>query len=103
MNLPSVFYPFVIGSSTTFTSYAIGKQGNTKKRIEKETGTVLTLPHKGEEDAKVVIKGPTKNSIINAHARIEIIVDTVSKHYQQDLQMEGNQISTLHSFLIHTT
>jgi len=67
MHVAPCFYPFIIG-----------KKGNTKQRIEKETGTSLTI---GQDSSKepITIKGPAKNSIINAHTRLEIIIETASK------------------------
>lgn len=92
MNVPAAFYPFIIG-----------KGGNSKKRIEKETGVIITLPQKGGEESQVLIKGPTKNSIINAHARIEIIMDTVGSFGSKTYFWLGNKISSLHSLPVHSS
>lgn len=58
----------------TFWSYIIGSKGATKKRIENDTKTIITIPRQAEAGTEITITGPTKRSIILARRNIDVIV-----------------------------
>ncbi len=62
LNIPSVFYKFVIG-----------KQGQTRRMIENDTKSRVCIPRQGEE-GPIAIQATTKRSLSSAKQRIEVIV-----------------------------
>lgn len=64
MEVPSLLYKFIIG-----------KRGETKRKIEKETGTQIMIPRQGEE-GDVVITGPQRSGVVGARSRIEVITES---------------------------
>eukprot|EP01125_Pyxidicula_operculata_P011938 TRINITY_DN3908_c0_g1_i4.p1 TRINITY_DN3908_c0_g1~~TRINITY_DN3908_c0_g1_i4.p1 ORF type:complete len:192 (-),score=41.42 TRINITY_DN3908_c0_g1_i4:37-612(-) len=62
-----------------FYKFILGKKGQTKQRIEKDTRTRLVIPKEGSPDDTITIIGPTKTCISNAHDRIDIICETAIK------------------------
>lgn len=64
MQVPSLLYKFIIG-----------KKGETKKKIEKETGTRIIIPRQGEL-GDLVITGPQRSGVVGARSRIEVITES---------------------------
>eukprot|EP00094_Tigriopus_californicus_P002894 TCALIF_02791-PA protein Name:"Similar to Ascc1 Activating signal cointegrator 1 complex subunit 1 (Mus musculus)" AED:0.18 eAED:0.18 QI:0/0.33/0.14/0.57/1/1/7/0/1037 len=63
-HLPSVFFPYIIG-----------KKAATKKRLEMETNTKITIPRQGQE-GNVTVIGPEKRGVTRAWNRILIIAES---------------------------
>ncbi|XP_068686940.1 activating signal cointegrator 1 complex subunit 1-like [Montipora foliosa] len=64
MQVPSLLYKFIIG-----------KKGETKKKIEKETGTRIMIPRPGEK-GDLVITGPQRSGVVGARSRVEVITES---------------------------
>ena len=62
-------FPFFSEKKTT------GKKGATKKRLESETRTRITIPKQGTE-GELVINGDSKGSLISAYNRISVIIES---------------------------
>ncbi|BES88846.1 activating signal cointegrator 1 complex subunit [Nesidiocoris tenuis] len=56
-----------------YFSYIIGSKGATKKRLETETRTRITIPKPGV-DGDIVITGPDKKAVNSARTRIQMMV-----------------------------
>jgi len=54
-------------------SQIIGSKGSTKKRIETETNTRITVPRQGEK-GDIVVRGQSAKDVKNARRRLETIV-----------------------------
>uniref|UniRef100_A0A6B2LAP0 K Homology domain-containing protein n=1 Tax=Arcella intermedia TaxID=1963864 RepID=A0A6B2LAP0_9EUKA len=67
LDIPSVYFPFIIG-----------KHGNTKYNIEKDSGARLFVPKNQNE--VFTVSGPTKNSVLKAKTKIEIICETANEN-----------------------
>ncbi|XP_054623372.1 activating signal cointegrator 1 complex subunit 1 [Dunckerocampus dactyliophorus] len=67
IDVPSVLY-----------KYIIGKKGETRKRLELDTKTSITIPKQGVE-GQIVITGSHKPAVSSAITRIEILVDNFRK------------------------
>lgn len=57
-----------------FHSQIIGTKGNTRRRLEQETGTQILVPKIGSKDTNVVVKGSTKKDVVSAKNRIDLIM-----------------------------
>lgn len=57
-----------------FHSQIIGAKGATRKRLEQETATSITVPKIGSKDTNVIVKGSAKKSIISAKNRLDLIM-----------------------------
>lgn len=57
-----------------FHSQVIGAKGNTKRRIEQETGTNIQVPKIGSKDLSIVIKGNNKKDVVSAKTRLDLIM-----------------------------
>lgn len=57
-----------------FHSQVIGAKGNTKRRIEQETGTSIQVPKIGVKDTNIVIKGNNKKDVVSAKNRLDLIM-----------------------------
>lgn len=110
-HLPSVFFPYIIGETVIVdqmklpylmrtTDLLTGKKGATKKRLELETNTKITIPRQGQEGDVSVI-GPEKRGVIRAWNRIQIIAE--SSRSKQDfthfISLPLNQSMLKESFL----
>ncbi|PVD18764.1 hypothetical protein C0Q70_21316 [Pomacea canaliculata] len=60
---------------STYFKFIIGKKGETKKRLETETKTRITIPKMGQE-GDIVIQGHEKKGVLSAKTRIEVLVDS---------------------------
>ncbi|XP_053547902.1 activating signal cointegrator 1 complex subunit 1 [Bombina bombina] len=55
--------------------YIIGKKGETKRGLESDTRTTITIPRQGME-GDIVITGQQRNGVISARTRIELLAET---------------------------
>ncbi|XP_069609419.1 activating signal cointegrator 1 complex subunit 1 isoform X1 [Ranitomeya imitator] len=67
VNLPSQLF-----------KYIIGKKGETKRNLESETRTSISIPRPGME-GEIVITGQKRNGVISARTRIELLAETFRK------------------------
>ncbi|XP_067996446.1 activating signal cointegrator 1 complex subunit 1 isoform X3 [Melanerpes formicivorus] len=58
--------------------YIIGKKGETKKRLETETRTSISIPKPGVE-GEIVITGQHRGGVISARTRIDVLLDSFRK------------------------
>ncbi|XP_009288835.1 activating signal cointegrator 1 complex subunit 1 isoform X1 [Aptenodytes patagonicus] len=58
--------------------YIIGKKGETKKRLETETRTSISIPKPGAE-GEIVITGQHRSGVISARTRIDVLLDSFRK------------------------
>lgn len=70
MNVASAFFPMIIG-----------KKGTTKKRIEAETKTRISVPRPGNNSSEgdqgaLTVTGSAKNQVLSACHRIDLIVES---------------------------
>ncbi|KAG9345951.1 hypothetical protein JZ751_007766 [Albula glossodonta] len=64
MDVPCVLY-----------KYIIGKKGETKKRLESETRTSISIPKQGVE-GQIVVTGQQKGAVMSAVTRIEVLIES---------------------------
>uniref|UniRef100_A0A8I5N9W7 Activating signal cointegrator 1 complex subunit 1 n=2 Tax=Cercopithecinae TaxID=9528 RepID=A0A8I5N9W7_PAPAN len=55
--------------------HIVGRRGDTRKKIEMETKTSISIPKPGE-DGEIVITGQHRNGVISARTRIDVLLDT---------------------------
>ncbi|KAL4698385.1 hypothetical protein H8959_011042, partial [Pygathrix nigripes] len=55
--------------------HIVGRRGDTRKKIEMETKTTISIPKPGE-DGEIVITGQHRNGVISARTRIDVLLDT---------------------------
>ncbi|XP_060624809.2 activating signal cointegrator 1 complex subunit 1 [Anolis sagrei] len=67
MDIPSPLY-----------KYIIGKKGETKKKLETETRTSISIPGPGVE-GEIVITGQQRNGVISARTRIDVLAESFRK------------------------
>ncbi|XP_063817534.1 activating signal cointegrator 1 complex subunit 1 isoform X2 [Pseudophryne corroboree] len=58
--------------------YIIGKKGETKRNLESETRTSISIPRPGLE-GEIVIAGQNRNGVISARTRIELLSESFRK------------------------
>ncbi|NXO69087.1 ASCC1 protein, partial [Phainopepla nitens] len=58
--------------------YIIGKKGETKKRLETETRTSISIPKPGVE-GEIVITGQRRSGVVSARTRIDVLLDSFRK------------------------
>ncbi|NXW78420.1 ASCC1 protein, partial [Hirundo rustica] len=58
--------------------YIIGKKGETKKRLETETQTSISIPKPGVE-GEIVIMGQHRSGVVSARTRIDVLLDSFRK------------------------
>ncbi|XP_063290015.1 activating signal cointegrator 1 complex subunit 1 [Pelobates fuscus] len=58
--------------------YIIGKKGETKRNLESDTRTSISIPRPGLE-GEIVITGQHRNGVISARTRIELLAETFRK------------------------
>lgn len=59
--------------SSNFFPQIIGKGGQTKMRLEKETGTKINIPRKGME-GDIVVSGTQRHNVVRCCNRIDVMV-----------------------------
>lgn len=64
IDVPSVLY-----------KYIIGKKGETRRRLEAETKTTISIPKPGEE-GPIVITGSQKAAVESALTRVEVLIES---------------------------
>ncbi|XP_052467996.1 activating signal cointegrator 1 complex subunit 1 [Carassius gibelio] len=64
IDVPSVLY-----------KYIIGKKGETRKRLETETKTSISIPKQGVE-GQIVITGAHRAAVTSAVTRVEVLIDS---------------------------
>lgn len=67
IDVPSVLY-----------KYIIGKKGETRRRLEADTKTSISIPKQGVE-GQIVITGSHKASVSSAITRVELLIDSFRK------------------------
>ncbi|XP_029312006.1 activating signal cointegrator 1 complex subunit 1 [Cottoperca gobio] len=67
IDVPSVLY-----------KYIIGKKGETRRRLETDTKTSISIPKQGVE-GQIVITGSLKTAVSSAVTRVEVLVDSFRK------------------------
>uniref|UniRef100_A0A8C5SM25 K Homology domain-containing protein n=1 Tax=Laticauda laticaudata TaxID=8630 RepID=A0A8C5SM25_LATLA len=67
MDIPSPLY-----------KYIIGKKGETRKKLETETRTSISIPKPGVE-GEIVITGQHRSGVISARTRIDVLVESFRK------------------------
>lgn len=67
IDVPSVLY-----------KYIIGKKGETRKRLEFDTKTSISIPKQGVE-GQIVITAPNKSAVSSAVTRVEVLVESFRK------------------------
>ncbi|XP_070707584.1 activating signal cointegrator 1 complex subunit 1 [Pempheris klunzingeri] len=67
IDVPSVLY-----------KYIIGKKGETRRRLEFDTKTSISIPKQGVE-GQIVITGSTKVAVSSALTRVEVLVESFRK------------------------
>ncbi|KAM6346823.1 activating signal cointegrator 1 complex subunit 1 isoform 10-T11 [Alca torda] len=58
--------------------YIIGKKGETKKKLETETRTSISIPKPGVE-GEIVITGQHRSGVVSARTRIDVLLDSFRK------------------------
>ncbi|NWY05549.1 ASCC1 protein, partial [Nothoprocta ornata] len=58
--------------------YIIGKKGETKKRLETETRTSISIPRPGVE-GEIVITGEQRSGVVSARTRLDVLLESVRK------------------------
>ncbi|KAM3835655.1 activating signal cointegrator 1 complex subunit 1 isoform 2-T2 [Vipera latastei] len=58
--------------------YIIGKKGETRKKLETETRTSISIPKPGVE-GEIVITGQHRSGVISARTRIDVLVESFRK------------------------
>ncbi len=60
--------------ASAFFAILIGKKGTTKKRLENETRTKISIPKQGVENEDVEVRGDSRSNVASACTRIDLIV-----------------------------
>uniref|UniRef100_A0A0B7A270 K Homology domain-containing protein n=1 Tax=Arion vulgaris TaxID=1028688 RepID=A0A0B7A270_9EUPU len=71
MEVPSAFY-----------KYIVGKNGETKTRLQVETHTKIHIPKPNDKQEVIVIDGHEKKGLISAKTRIDVIIDSARQREQ---------------------
>ncbi|CAH6789725.1 Ascc1 [Phodopus roborovskii] len=64
-----------VSAPSLLYKHIVGKRGDTKKKIEMETKTSISIPKPGQE-GEIVIAGQHRNGVISARTRIDVLLDT---------------------------
>ncbi|XP_071420505.1 activating signal cointegrator 1 complex subunit 1 isoform X3 [Pithys albifrons albifrons] len=80
--------------------YIIGKKGETKKRLETETRTSISIPKPGVE-GEIVITGQHRSGVASARTRIDVLLDSFRKKqpFTHFLSLALNQPAIQEKFL----
>ena len=87
--------------ASPFLAIIIGKKGSTKKRIESETKTKITIPKQGVENEDVQVSGTSKYSVATACNRIDSIVSSARQRqgFTHFISIPMNSAKMQESFL----
>ncbi|XP_071798171.1 activating signal cointegrator 1 complex subunit 1-like isoform X2 [Asterias amurensis] len=79
-----------------FFGHIIGKNKETKKKIERETKTQIVFPKAHSDEDLIVIRGEQKSGIISAKTRIDVIVSSARQRepFTHFLSMPFNSAPT---------
>uniref|UniRef100_A0A8D2N3Y6 Activating signal cointegrator 1 complex subunit 1 n=2 Tax=Zonotrichia albicollis TaxID=44394 RepID=A0A8D2N3Y6_ZONAL len=88
------------GGGGLLCRYIIGKKGETKKRLETETRTSISIPKPGVE-GEIVITGQQRSGVISARTRLEVLLDSFRRRqpFTHFLSVPLNQPAIQQSFL----
>ncbi|KAM5237374.1 activating signal cointegrator 1 complex subunit 1 isoform 2-T2 [Ctenodactylus gundi] len=64
-----------VSAPSLLYKHIVGKRGDTKKKIEMETKTSISIPKPGQ-DGEIVITGQHRNGVVSARTRIDVLLDT---------------------------
>ena len=64
-----------------FHGAIIGKQAETKSRLERETRAQIILPARNSGSSTVLIRGATQDSVDSCHTRITVLVDEAMRRH----------------------
>lgn len=80
--------------------YIIGKKGETKKRLETETRTSISIPKPGVE-GEIVITGQQRSGVVSARTRLEVLLDSFRRRqpFTHFLSLPLNQPAIQQNFL----
>ncbi|XP_009097093.1 activating signal cointegrator 1 complex subunit 1 [Serinus canaria] len=80
--------------------YIIGKKGETKKRLETETRTSISIPKPGVE-GEIVITGQQRSGVVSARTRLEVLLDSFRRRqpFTHFLSLPLNQPAIQENFL----
>uniref|UniRef100_A0AAV2LHF8 K Homology domain-containing protein n=1 Tax=Knipowitschia caucasica TaxID=637954 RepID=A0AAV2LHF8_KNICA len=89
IDVPSVLY-----------KYIIGKKGETRRRLEHDTRTSISIPKQGVE-GQIVVTGAQKSAVSMAITRLEILIDSFRKKqpFTHFLSLPLNQPQIQQGFL----
>jgi len=87
LHVPSVFFPHIVGA-----------KGNTKRRLQTETGCQITIPKPGQT-GDIVVTGVSRNAVGSGRRRVEMIISSarsrqstthfISFHLSEGTYIEG--------------
>ena len=66
-------YELCLPTPPVFFKYIIGREGNTRRGIERDTKCKLVIPRQGQSGPLVLI-GPNRRSLLSAKQRIDVII-----------------------------
>uniref|UniRef100_A0A5F4WC02 Activating signal cointegrator 1 complex subunit 1 n=1 Tax=Callithrix jacchus TaxID=9483 RepID=A0A5F4WC02_CALJA len=80
--------------------HIVGKRGDTRKKIEMETKTSISIPKPGQ-DGEIVITGQHRNGVISARTRIDVLLDTFRRKqpFTHFLSFFLNEVEVQEGFL----
>ncbi|OCT71869.1 activating signal cointegrator 1 complex subunit 1 [Xenopus laevis] len=81
--------------------YIIGKKGETKRNLESETRTSISIPRPGAE-GDIIITGQQRNGVISARTRIELLAESFRRKqpFTHFLSFALNQPQIQEKFLL---
>ncbi|XP_066477792.1 activating signal cointegrator 1 complex subunit 1 isoform X1 [Tiliqua scincoides] len=93
-------YQCAVDVPSALFKYIIGKKGETKKKLETETRTSISIPKLGVE-GEIVITGQHRNGVISARTRIDVLVESFRKKqpFTHFLSFALNQLPIQENFL----
>ncbi|XP_061491277.1 activating signal cointegrator 1 complex subunit 1 [Rhineura floridana] len=93
-------YQCAVDIPSPLYKYIIGKKGETKKKLETETRTSISIPKPGVE-GEIVITGQHRNGVVSARTRIDVLVESFRKKqpFTHFLSFALNQLAIQEKFL----
>ncbi|XP_012518735.1 PREDICTED: activating signal cointegrator 1 complex subunit 1 isoform X2 [Propithecus coquereli] len=90
----------IVKAPSLLYKHIVGKRGDTKKKIEMETKTSISIPKPGQ-DGEIVITGQHRNGVISARTRIDVLLDTFRRKqpFTHFLAFFLNEIEVQEGFL----
>nr|XP_048307688.1 activating signal cointegrator 1 complex subunit 1 isoform X3 [Myodes glareolus] len=89
-----------VSAPSLLYKHIVGKRGDTKKKIEMETKTSISIPKPGQE-GEIVITGQHRNGVISARTRIDVLLDTFRRRqpFTHFLSFFLNEVEVQERFL----